>query len=126
MRTTSGTVNSPRLRLRMRAAWRDQLVVGRIGEPRELDLGHRVVAGDGHADGHPHDARLGQRRVDDPLLAEPLHQPVGDPEHPAVPAHVLAQDDDLGVALHLLQQRLVDGVHHVQPRHLSPSSPAGP
>ena len=40
------------------------------------------------------DAGLGQRRVEDAVLAEPGRQPVGDAEDPAERADVLAEDDD--------------------------------
>ena len=97
-----------------------------IREAVELDLGHRLVAGDGHADGEAHDARFGQRRVDDALLAEALDQALGHAEDAAVLADVLAQDDHPGVALHLLLERLVDGLHHVQPSHGTALLHAGP
>src|SRR5262249_36949749 len=61
------------------------------------------------------DARLGERRVDHAVLAEVLLQPVGDPEHAAQLAYVLAHDEDLRVALHGPSQagvdRLSEGEH---------------
>ena len=56
-------------------------------------------------------------RVDHPVLAAALQQAVGDAEHAPVLAHVLAQHDHLGVAGHLVEQGLVDGLHQVHPRH---------
>ena len=91
----------------------DDLVVGGEDEPVELDLAHRPVAAHGQADGGAEDAGLGERGVDDAVLAEVLLQAVGDPEDPAELADVLAHEHDLGVVLHGLAQaeveRLADG-----------------
>src|SRR6185295_12082465 len=56
------------------------------------------------------DAGLGQRRVDDPVIAEVLLQTVGDPEDAAELADVLAHDDDLGVVLQGAAQAGVEGL----------------
>ncbi len=50
------------------------------------------------------DAGLGERAVDDALLAEVLLQPLRDPEDAAELADVLTDEDDLGVLLHGLAQ----------------------
>ena len=84
------------------------LVERGMDEVGELDLGDGQQAVQGHPDGDPDDEGLGQRRVDDPLLAELLHEPLGDPEHAAARADVLAQDDDALVALHLVPEGVVD------------------
>ena len=64
---------------------------------------------------HPHvrragrradDADLGDRRVDHARVAEAVEQAVGHLERAAVRADVLAEAEDVGVALHLLEQRL--------------------
>ncbi len=56
-----------------------------------------------------HDGCLGDRRVKDAGGSELLVEALGDAEGVAADAHVAAQDDDRGVALHLFAQRLVDG-----------------
>jgi hypothetical protein len=78
----------------------DDVVERRIDEPIELDLHDGPVAPQRQPDRRPHDPRLGQRRVDDPVLAEVLLQALGHPEHPAELADVLAHEDHLGVAFH--------------------------
>ena len=47
-----------------------QLVEGGEYEVGELNLYHRAHPVQGRADGHSHQARFGQRRVDDPVYAE--------------------------------------------------------
>ena len=104
----------------------DDLVVGGEDEPVELDLADRPVAAHGQADGGAEDAGLGQRGVDDAVLAEVLLQAVGDPEDPAELADVLAHEHDLGVVLHGLAQaeveRLADGQRLRSPHQCSPPS----
>ena len=75
-----------------------------IDEAVELDLAHRPVAAQRQPDRGADDAGLGERGVDDPVLAEVLLQAVGDPEDAAELADVLAHDQDLGVVLHGLAQ----------------------
>src|SRR6266542_3366598 len=71
------------------------------------------------------DARgLRERRVEHPLLAELVEEPGGDPEHPAPGADVLAEHHDAVVGLHLLLQRVVDGLDDVLLRHRPASSPS--
>jgi hypothetical protein len=60
---------------------------------------------------------LGERRVDDPVLAEVLLQPVGDPEDATELADVLAHDEDLGVGLHRLAQAHRDALGERDLRH---------
>src|SRR6185503_19448734 len=88
----------------------DDLVVGGVDEPVELDLAHRPVATHGHADRRTEDAGLGERRVDDPVLAEVLLQAVGDPEDTAELADVLTHDEDLRVVLHRLAKPRVEAL----------------
>ncbi len=78
----------------------DDLVEGRVDEAVELDLDDGPVAAQGQADGAAHDPGLGQRGVDDAVLAEVLLQALGDAEDTAELADVLAHEQDLGVALH--------------------------
>ena len=88
----------------------DDLVVRRVDEAVELDLDDRLVAPQRHPDGRADDAGLGQRAVDDAVLAEVLLQTVGDPEDAAELADVLAHEQDLGVVLHRLAQAHVEAL----------------
>src|SRR5262249_52642018 len=90
------------------------LVEGLEGEAGELDLGDGLEAVDRHADRHPDDRALRQGRVDDPLLAELLEEPLGDAEASLVDADVLAEHHDVVVPLHLLVEREVDRLDHRQ------------
>ncbi len=78
-------------------------VVGAGDEVDELHLADRTHSHMGRARGRAHDRRLGERRVDHPLLAEASLQPFGHLERAAIAADVLAQADDLRVSLHLLE-----------------------
>ena len=99
----------------------DDLVERRVDEAVELDLADRPVAAQRQADRRADDARLGERGVDDPVLAEVLLQPVGDPEDAAELADVLAHDEDLRVGLHGLAQAHVDALGQRDLRHVSGS-----
>ena len=80
-------------------------------EQREVDrhqLDDRAQAGHGRADAHADDRVLGDRRVAHALLAELLEQAVGDLERAVEDPDVLAHEDHVLVALHLLAQRLVE------------------
>ena len=88
----------------------DDLVEGRVDEAVELDLHDRPVPAEGEADGGAHDARLGERRVDHPVRAELVEQPVGDAEDAAELADVLPHDHDLGVIRHGAAESFVDGL----------------
>jgi hypothetical protein len=88
------------------------LMEGLEGEAGELDLRHRLQPVDRHADGHAHDGALGQRRVDDALISELREEAVRHAEHASVDADVLAQHQDVVVALHLLHEGEVDGLDH--------------
>jgi hypothetical protein len=61
------------------------------------------------ADGGAGDHVLGDRRVED-ALAELLAQAGEHAEDAAVHSHVFAVEDDRGIAAHLLDERLADGV----------------
>ena len=78
-----------------------------------------VQPGQGAADGYPDDRRLGERAVDNPLLAELLEQPSGGPEHPTLDPHVLTNDDHPVIPAHLLPESVADGLHVGDFRHLS-------
>src|SRR4051794_40573004 len=102
----------------------DDLVVGRVDEPVELDLADRPVTAQRQADRGADDAALGERGVDDPVLAEVLLQPVGDPEDTAELADVLAHDEDLRVVLHRRAQAGVDGLGDRRLAHRAPPEEA--
>ena len=76
------------------AAHRDDGVERAADEIGELQLDHRPLAHPGRADGRADEALLGDRRVDDALLAELLEQPLRDAERPAEMADVLAEQED--------------------------------
>ena len=76
-------------------------------EVGELHLGDGTEAPDRRADRDPHDARLGDGRVDDAVRPELLDEAVRDAEHPAADANVLAEEDEALVAAELLEQRVV-------------------
>src|SRR3954469_6601564 len=116
IRTTTGSVTAPSARAHL-GQLRHDLVEGRVDEAVELDLAHGAVATQCHADGGADDARLGQRRVDHPVLTEVLLQAVRHPEDPAELADVLAHQDDLGVGLHRGAQAGVDAPGERDRRH---------
>jgi hypothetical protein len=91
---------------------RGDLVDRREDEAVELDLAHRAESAQRQPDGGADDARLGQRGVEDALLAEVLLQAVGHPEHAAEAADVLAHHDDLGVVLHRRAEAVVERLRH--------------
>ena len=91
----------------------DQLVEGRVDEVGELDLGDGAAPGQGQPDGHTDDARLGERHVEHPGLAELAAQPVGGPEHAAPRTDVLTQHHDPFVVGHQLVQRVPHRVDDV-------------
>ena len=90
----------------------DDLVYRGPDEVGELDLRDGPHPVEGGAQPDAGDRRLGQRRVDHPLLAEPVHQPFGRQEDPASRANVLAHDEDALVPCHLLVDGLTHGLEH--------------
>ena len=87
---------------------RHDLVERGVDEVGELDLGDRQQAVERHPDRDADDAGLGERGVDDPMLAELRHPAVGDPEDAAAGADVLTQQDDALVVGDLVVQRVAD------------------
>ena len=79
-----------------------------MDEVGELDLGDRQQAVERHPDRDADDAGLGERGVDDPMLAELRHPAVGDAEDAAAGADVLAQKDDALVVGDLIVQCVAD------------------
>ena len=88
---------------RLRGEVRDH-VEGAGDEVDELHLRDRAQAHHRRPDRRADDRGLGDRRVDDALLAELAEQAVGHLEGAAVDADVLAQEEDALVALHLLEE----------------------
>ena len=99
-----------------------ELVERREDEVRELDLGDRAKAVHRRADRGADDHRLGQRRVDDAIVAELGPQAVRGEEDAALLPDVLAEQDDRRVAPHLLGHRVADGLDERLERH--PRRPA--
>ena len=93
------------------------LVVRLRAEARELDLCDRHEARRGEAHARSDDRGLGDRRVEHARVAEPVEETVGDAEHAAVAADVLAEEDHAVVARHLVHDRVVDRGEHVHDRH---------
>ena len=91
-------------------------------EIREHDLGDRLQAGHRRAHGGAEDRLLGDRRVAHAQRPELLEQPDRRLEHAAGPADVLAEEDDVGVARHLLRDAAGDRVAIGQFRHAQPPS----
>jgi hypothetical protein len=82
----------------------DDLVEAAGDEIGELHFGHRPQSHQARADGRAGDGRFGDGRIDHALLAEMLEKAGGHLERAAVHADVLAQQEHVGVALHLLPQ----------------------
>ncbi len=91
---------------------RGDLFEGGVGERVELHLDDGTVAGQAHADREPDDARLGERRVEAPVVTELLRQTVGDAEHAAERADVLTEHEHIVVLAHAVAQRLIEGLAH--------------
>jgi hypothetical protein len=89
---------------------RDQLVERGVAERVVLHLTDGAPAGHAEPDGAAHDPGLGQRHVDAAVGPEALAQPGGGAEDAARAAHVLAENHDRVVALHLDVERVVDRV----------------
>ncbi len=92
-----------------------QHVVGAGDEIDELHLRDGPEPHVGRAGGGADDGRFRDRRVDDSLLTEPLEETFRHLERAAVSTDVFAQDEDVFVALHLLQHALANCF---QVRHL--------
>src|SRR5205085_852663 len=70
------------------------------------------------------DAGLGQRGVDDAVVAEVLLQAVGDAEDATEPADVRAHEHDLGVVFHRAAQPEVECLHEGQRLDAHRSAPS--
>ncbi len=78
-------------------------------EVNELHLGDGAQPEVAHAHRSADDGRLRDGRIHHALPAEAFEQAFAGFERPAIDTHVLAEQDDRGVALHLLEHGLADG-----------------
>src|SRR5262249_36066073 len=83
-------------------------------ESRELDLADGLEPVEGHPHRGADDAGLGEGAVDDAIAPERAVQILGDAEDAAIDPHVLADHEHVGIALHLLVERQVQRLPHVQ------------
>ena len=96
------------------------LVVRRVDEVRELNLGDGAQAVQRHADRGADDPRLGQRRVHAALGAEFLVKAGRRAKNSTETADVLAHDDDARIAPHLQSERVVHSLDDVHVGHGDP------
>ncbi|MNQ82788.1 hypothetical protein D3C85_978490 [compost metagenome] len=100
----------------------DDLLHAGEDEALELEFGNGFEPLGRHADRHPGDQSLRQRRVDHPLEAELVAQAHGGAKHPAVDSHIFTQHHHIGVVFHLMVQCQIDRfeqchvTHGVSPR----------
>src|SRR5690606_4754270 len=93
---------------------------------REHHVQHHAVAGGGGAHCHAGQRGFADRRVADAVAPEAVEQTARVAEDGEL--DVLAEHDDLGVALHLLEERVVDGLgvssacHCLPPYGLCPAN----
>jgi hypothetical protein len=86
----------------------DNLVEAAGDEIGELHFRHRPQPHEAGADGRADNGAFGNGRIHDALLAEVLEESRGHFECAAVNADVLAQQEDVGVALHFFPHPLAD------------------
>ena len=86
----------------------DHLVHRQRDEVAEHDVDHRSHAGHRRADPDAGDARFRNRRIDHALGAELLYQPRQNFERRARLGDIFADDENRGIAAHLLGERFVD------------------
>ena len=90
----------------------DDLVHGLHGEVEGHELDDGSEAGEGGADPEPGETVFGDRRVDDPFVAEFLEQPLADLVGALVLGHLLADEEDALVAPHLLGHGVTERLAH--------------
>jgi len=78
-----------------------------------LEINDGPHAPDRGSDPEPHEPGLRNRGVDDSLGPEPIEQAQGEEKGSTYP-DVFAHDEDIGVALHLLADRLPEGLNDRQ------------
>jgi hypothetical protein len=87
----------------------DDLIEAARDEVGKLHFRHRTVAAHRRADAHADNRRLGNRRVDDPHLAELVIEPLSHAKRPAVRADIFPEHEHFRVAAHFFEERLADG-----------------
>ena len=88
-----------------------QIVETDRNEVREHDLGNRLQPGHGRAHGGSHDRLFRDRRIAHAQRAESIEESrLSGFEDAAGFAYILAQEDHIGVALHLLRNAAGHGV----------------
>ena len=87
-----------------------QLVAGHRHEVAEHDLDDGAQARHGRAQPRADDRRLADGGVAHAILPEQLHQIAADPPNPTERAHILADENDVGIAFHFLAHGFVDGL----------------
>jgi hypothetical protein len=92
----------------------DDLVEGGEHESVELDFNHGPVAAQRHADGRTDQPGLRQGGVDHPVVTELLLEMLGDPEHSAEFADVLAIQQHMVIGGQGVPQAGVDRLDHRQ------------
>src|ERR1700730_10562608 len=85
-----------------------QLVEAASNEIYKLHLGDRPKSEITHAASRAYDGALTDGRVDDPLPAKTLEQPLTGFERPAIYAYIFAEQNDRRVSLHLFKHGLLD------------------
>src|SRR5829696_5575634 len=102
----------------------DETVHRQGHEIPEHDLDNRAQSGDGRAERGTGHRELRDRRVEDAVLAVLLVQPRGRHEDTARSRHVLAEEDDVRVALDLLVERVANRLTELELAHSLNSVPA--
>jgi hypothetical protein len=99
----------------------DDLVIGRIHVVGELDLDTGPQSVRCHADRRTDDAQFVDRHIEAAVLAILRLQALRGAEHAAEEAHILAEYDDVVVALHHYVHGVADRLDHGHARHASDS-----
>src|SRR2546422_2093792 len=100
----------------------DDLIEGEHGEIPRHELDHRAQASHGGADANAGEPQLGNRGVYDPRRPELLQQTAAHLVGALVDPDLLAHEEHVGIALHLLAQRLVESIAVGEGRHQSAST----
>ena len=88
----------------------DDLLHRKRGEVGELELEHRLAAGECGTNGDTGLAELRDRRVHHAVLAIAVHEVARHLEGAAIDADVLTHQEDGRVGIHRLGKRLLDGL----------------
>ena len=85
----------------------DDLVVSRVGEAKELELRYGSHTRNGHAERGTNDPGLGDRCVENTILAVSIAETIRDPEHPTGAADVFAEENHTLVCVERRVERTV-------------------